>query len=244
MIKTQIHKGILIMIFMILAVANATAQNPYVLFEGSTQTYKVDLHGTNSYAWAVYNIGDYNNVITNDNSVYEVIAGENTNEISIKWKVGGDYALVVDESDGSCQNLKALRVQVIAGSPQIAFNTIESDDCYDGVNELIIPVGILKNTTDALPEGNYEVTINYSVQIGAVITNYSKTFTYADVGIDGEVNLSVEGIVEELDKTKEYTIRINSAIDGFNTPFNIVPGKGTHTRTIHQLPQTGTMVQQ
>lgn len=229
---------------MILAVANATAQNPYVLFEESTQTYKVDLHTGNTYAWAVYNLGDYNTAIANDNSVYEVIAGENTNEISIKWKLEGNYVLTVSESDGSCQNLKAFRLEVLVGSPQIAFNNTESDDCYDGVNELIIPVGILKDATNPLPEGNYEITINYSVQFETDITNYSKTFTYADVGADGEVDLSVEGIVEEINKTKTYTIRIESATDGFNTPFNIVSGKETHTRTINKLPETGIMVQQ
>lgn len=233
------------MIFMILAVANATAQNPYVLFEGSTQTYKVDVHGSNTYTWSVYNIGNYSTVITNDNSVYEVMTGNNTNEISIKWIVGGNYALVVSESDGSCQNLKALSVQVLAGSPQIAFNDTATDDCYDGVDELTIPVQINKDATNALPEGNYEVILEYSVQLGTdPKVNFSKTFTYADVDADGLIDLSVEGIVEKLDETREYTIRIESATDGFNTPFTIVSDKETHIRTIHQLPQTGIMVQQ
>lgn len=233
------------MIFMILVVANAAAQSSYVLFEQSIQTYTVDEHSGNTYAWSVYNISDLTNKIT-DNSVYEVVSGANTHQIKIKWKQSGNYALIVQEwNSNSCQNMKAMKIEVLSGSPKIQFVNLNSEDCYDGINELITPIKLMRNETDLLPRGNFAINLTYSVQLGSgEKTNYSQTITYENVDDNGVFNLSVSGIIEELNKTKIYTIRIESVTDKYSTPFSIVSNRGAYTRTIHKLPDTGTMVQQ
>jgi len=228
---------------MILAVTKVTAQDTFVVFENSTHVHTVNKNGDNLYKWSIYYLTDLSATIT-DNSIFEIVKDEN-NQVSIKWKQVGNYVLAVEESDGACQNLKAIKVNVIANTLQIAFDQSSSSDCYDGNDVTPIPIKLQVDATNALPDSKYDVTVNYTVLFeGSEVNTETKTFTYEDVGEDGEVDLSVNGIEEELDKTKEYTIRINWAKDGFNTPFNIVSGKGTHTRTIYQLPQTGTMVQQ
>lgn len=231
--------------FMILVAANAAAQNPYVLFEQSIQTYTVNEHTGNTYAWSVYEISDLTTEIT-DSAVYEVISGANTHQIEIKWKQSGNYALMVQEwNQNSCQNMKAMHIEILEGSPTVQFVDLNSEDCYDGVNELIVPIKLLRDETNLLPEGNYSMDVTYSVQSGSgTKTNYTTTITYENVDANGVYNLSVSGINEELDVTKTYTIRIESVSDRFNTPFTVVTGRGAYTRIIHELPETGTMVQQ
>nr|WP_320117180.1 hypothetical protein [uncultured Marinifilum sp.] len=249
--KSLIHRILLTLAFGVFVLASASAQDA-VFLVGSTHKASLALHAGNTCEWKIYKVADF----ADQKDKTLAAAGDYTfkdgkNKIAaveITWNTPGKYYLIVEEFNGGlggCSTRRAFAIQVDDNLLQMEFAEIESSDCFDGNNETLLPIKLQANATNALAENNYDVTVNYTVLLeGVEVDSYTKTFTYADVGADGEVDLSVEGIVEELDKTKEYTIRINWAKDGFNTPFNIVSGKGTHTRTIYQLPQTGVMVQQ
>jgi len=235
----------------VFVLASASAQDA-VFLHGSTHKASITMPDGNACKWHVYKVADFSE--TKDE--YPAVADEfsfkdgidDAASVDIIWKKTGKYYLIVEEFNGGlggCSTRRAFAIQVDDNLLQMEFVDILSNDCSDGNNITLIPIKLQLNATDALTESKYDVTVNYTVLLeGAVVANDTPTFTYAEVGADGEVDLPVKGIVEKLDETREYTIRINWATDGFNTPFTIDPLKKEHTRTIHQLPQTGIMVQQ
>lgn len=239
--------------------AHAAAQEPYVFLEGSTHSTHVTYHENNSYEWAVYKVTEWSdqkdgtladNDKNGDNDDFLFVGDNSTsNNISITWLNPGRYYLIVQEFNGlpgNCSTRRAFPVEIKPNLLQIAMQETQSEDCADGNNELLIPLKITSDGTNPLPEDNYSVTLTYSVLLNGSGTEekiFTKEFLFVDVGVDGEINLSVKGIVEEITASRTYTITIKSAIDGFKTPFIINPAGGAFTRTIHQLPQPGELVQ-
>lgn len=240
----------MILILGVFVVASATAQDATFL-AGSTHKANITMPDGNACKWNVYTVTDFaetkdaNSASADQFSFKDGI--DDAANVDITWVKPGKYYLIVEEFNGGlggCSTRRAFAIQVDDNLLQMEFVSILSSDCFDGNKITLVPIKIQVDADNALPESKYNVTVNYTVLLGGVVVaNYTPIFTYADVD-DGKVDLSVVGIDGELAETKEYTIRINWAKDGFNTPFTINPLKKEHTRTIYQLPQTGIMVQQ
>lgn len=235
----------------VFVVASAAAQDATFLV-GSTHKANLALNAGNACEWKIYKVTDFaetkdaNPAAADEFTFKDGI--DNTANVDITWEKPGMYYLIVEEFNGGlsgCSSKRAFAIEVVPNALQMEFVSILSSDCYDGNDITPIPIKLQVDATDALSEKYYDVTVSYTVKLGEdVVKTGDQTFAFGGPDENGVVDLSVLGIEEELDKTKVYTIIITEAKDRFNTPFTIVPSKGTHTRTINQLPQTGTMVQQ
>ena len=234
-----------------LAAVSAVAQDAYVVLKGSNHVVSVDDHADNTYQWSVYTVDDWSDqpdgILANSGDYTFRDGVDDKASVEVSMLKAGKYYLIVQEINagtGNCSSRRTIAIEVVENGLQIAFESNGSSDCYDGNSNTLIPIKIQQNATDALLEKYYDVTVYYTVKLGAsVVKTGDQTIQFIDVDENGVVDLSILGIEEELDKTKVYTITINKATDRYNTPFKIVPEQGTHTRTIHQLPQPGELVQ-
>ncbi|WP_130307729.1 hypothetical protein [Ancylomarina subtilis] len=223
--KTQIHKGILFMIFMILAVTKVTAQDTFVLFEQASHVYTVTKTDGNIYSWSVFASTDLNNEIT-DIDIVEFVSGKDSNQTEIKWKQAGEYVLVIEEV-GLCQNLKAHRVSVI-NSPTIAFEQLTSEDCPDEDSSFATALVARFDTDNDLSETNYPLTVSY--RIAGETTDRTAIVNFA------EKLLHIEGIIEDINNETINRITIVSAKNKYGGKLNVVAGQDIHTRTIFKKP--------
>lgn len=213
------------MIFMILAVANATAQDTFVVFENETRVYSIDEHTGNSYLWSVFDQADLTTEITST-SIVEFVTGKDSYQSEINWKQAGDYVLVVEEF-GTCENLKAIQISVVT-SGTIAFKDLTSSDCPDGNNEFATEVVAMYDSGTELPESQYPITVYY--RLDGDTEDKTATIEYAD-------NMfTVVGIIEDEDIETINNITIVSATNKYGGTLTVVSGEDIHTRTIFALP--------
>jgi hypothetical protein len=211
------------MIGIILAVTNVTAQDTFVVFEQASHVYSVDNHIGNAYNWSVFEISDLNTEIT-DTDVVEFLSGKDANQIEIRWKQAGEYVLVIEEI-GSCQNLKAHKVNVV-NTPTIAFEELTSEDCPDDDKSFSTILAAKFDAGNALSETNYPLTVTYR------ITGETEDRTAI---IAADKLFHIEGIIEDINIETTNQITIISASNKYGGKLNVA-GQDIHTRTIFKKP--------
>jgi hypothetical protein len=220
---------------MILAVAHkATAQGSFVVFEEATRIYSVDNHPGNTYEWAVYNLADINNEIT-DLNIVEILDGKTDHQAEIKWKKAGDYLLIIREQ-GICQNLKATKIKVVDNA-SIALTVFNSIDCYDGLNPYSTPVELKLGAAD-IDAAMYPITVEYSIAGNGAGNPSNGTATIVN---KGEL-LQISELIEDADLTKEFTIRLTAAKNKYGGRINITAGKEEHIRKVFEQPDINDIV--
>lgn len=102
---------ILILFAVFEVVACTSAQTNFAVSEGEKHTYQVEKQPGNLYSWVIYNSSELNTVVTSDEA--QIISGENSSALTVKWLKQGTYYPVVTETDLlGCTNLKAIAVVV------------------------------------------------------------------------------------------------------------------------------------
>jgi hypothetical protein len=210
---------------MILAVANATAQDTFVVFENETRVYSIDEHTGNTYQWSVFDQADLTTEITST-SIVEFVSGKDSYQTEINWKQAGDYVLVAEEF-GTCQNLKAVIVSVVT-SGTIAFIDLTSTDCADEDNGFATELVAMFDSGTELPESQYPITVYY--RLDGDTEDKTATIEYADK------MFTVVGIIEDENTETINNITIVSATNKYGGTLTVVSGEDIHTRTIFALP--------
>ncbi len=112
-VNRSIHKHlILIFILVFWVMANVMAQGGTSVYEGETHTYQVENHSGSTYYWVIYNEATFTTAASNTEA--QIVSGELTSSITIKWiKPGTYFPTLVETNELGCTNKKALAVVVL-----------------------------------------------------------------------------------------------------------------------------------
>ena len=219
----------------ILSLASASGQGAYTVVLNSQMKYHVPANpDVQTYEWKVYTDNLLSSEATALDCILAPVSGE-PNAINIEWLNNGDYYLTLYATGtNGCTNVKAWKYTVVS-SATIEFKELASTDCADADNSFATELVAMFDSGTELAESQYPVTVNY--RLDDDIADRTATVNYADK------MLNVLGIIEDENNETINNITIRSATTKYGGTLNLVVGKEVHERTIHQLPQTGIMVQ-
>jgi hypothetical protein len=224
----KIKKALIYLIFL-LAAGSLAAQEGISVYEGARFSYRVDFHEGSRYAWQVFSqLGP----------PVEAVPGEFTftgtpdwNETEIQWDLAGTYYLVVTETNPlGCSTSRSLPVQVLPNNRSVGFDVVASNACFSpGGNGFELPVSLLANNGEPLPEGHYPV--NVSLMVNGVA--YQQVLEY------GTTVLQVSETLFAADHTQDtqVLVEITGATDRHSAA--LAPGSenSLHTRVIYAIPE-------
>lgn len=229
---------LLIVAWVFLAVASATAQGAFVVTEGQTHNLFVTNHPGSSYSWVIYNEPSF----TTEASSSEISFpnGNNKASVDVLWATAGTYYVAVTEDDqDGCTNTKALVVTVQPNTSGIAFNPTQAGDCADPTvttSQATASLQLLSDTVSKAPlsDNQYPVTVNYTVtDPSGTTTSYIKVMQDAT-----DFSIQLNGLVNDVSKDQVYDVVLVKATDKYGMQLNISPKGKTFEYTIFKTPVT------
>lgn len=200
------------------------------VIKGSTYSYRVDLHGTNTYVWTVRK--------RSDDSVEKTITPVNGGGYSVAevlWDIdAGEYYVQVIEKNvdnGGCETTKQFDVDVVVNSSSIIWGPIPPAFCSGEPSDFTV--------TLTLENAQLPWSVEYSITDEAGTVHSGTASSPADKS-SNVVTISITGFVinrGQLDYTSTFTI--SNAKDNYSlVPNNWSTIEKTKTITIHRNPDT------
>jgi hypothetical protein len=158
----KIKKALLSLILLLVAGLLA-AQEGISVYEGARFSYRVDFHDGNQYAWQVFSqLGQPVEAVPGE---FTFTGAPDWSETEIQWDLAGTYYLVVTETNPlGCFTSRTLPVQVLPNNRSIGFDAVASNECFTpGGNGFELPVSLLANNGEPLPENHYPVNVTFTV---------------------------------------------------------------------------------
>ena len=224
----KIKKALLLLIVLLVAGLLA-AQEGISVYEGARFSYRVDFHDGNQYTWQVFSqLGPPEEAVPGE---FTFTGMPDFNETEIQWDLAGTYYLTVTETDpAGCSNTKALAVQVLPNNRSIGFDIVASNECFSpGENGFELPVSLLANNGEPLPENHYPVNVSFTVNGVA----YEQVLEYGAAALQVSETLFAANHSQDT----QILVEITNATDRHHAA--VAPGSGNsvHTRIIYAIPE-------
>jgi gliding motility-associated-like protein len=173
----------LVFLLALWAMANAMAQGGTSVYEGEIHSYQVENHTGSSYFWVIYNEPTFTNAASATEA--QIVSGELTASINLKWiKPGTYYPTVVETDQTGCTNTKAIAIVVkaansdkptaqIAGPPIVTLGSCDvtghildaSESSGDGITYNWSPSDYLDNPSSSKPVFHPGITTRYILTV-------------------------------------------------------------------------------
>lgn len=204
------------------------AQDAISPFEGTSHHYQVEQHEGSSYHWQVFQ--ELVPLVVADGQSYDFLSGEGSSSVEVQWlKAGVYYLLVTEFNPAGCNNLKAIRVEVIPNSLQLAVSKPSSKQCYEASgNDFTVDLHFRNNKGAPLEEEHFPVELSFSIN---GITQAPQTITYFNQ------QLAVDEQLFQVDpnQSTSVTVVLQQAVDAKNLTIQPRDREETHQR--HFLPR-------
>jgi len=236
--STRTYKRLLLILgWVFLAVASATAQVAFVVSEGQTRNLFVENHPGSSYSWVIYNEQTFTTEAAQPSEI-SFPSGNNQASIDVTWAKTGTYFVAATETDANgCTNTKAIVVNVQPNTSSIAFNPKEAGDCADPntpASNTTATVELFASTGVPLPNSSYPVTVDYTVT-----KPDGTTQTLQKVLQDAtDFSLPLNGLVNDVSQNQIYDVVLVKATDKYGMEINISTTAGAFRYTIFKTPVT------
>lgn len=222
-------KRALLSLILLLAAGSLAAQEGISVYEGARFSYRVDFHDGNQYAWQVFSqLGPPQEAVPGE---FTFTGVPDVHETEIQWELAGTYYLTVTETDpAGCSNTKALAVQVLPNNRSIGFDIVASNECFTpGGNGFEVPVSLLANNGEPLPENHYPVNVSFTVNG----TAHQQVLDY------GATALQIAETMFSADRTQDtqVLVEITNATDRHSAAVAPDAENSVHTRIIYAIPE-------
>ncbi|GET27001.1 hypothetical protein [Prolixibacter sp. NT017] len=238
MFSTLTYKRLLLIVgWVILAVASATAQVAFVVSEGQTRNLFVENHPGSSYSWVIYNEQTFTTEATQPSEI-SFPSGNNQASIDVTWAKAGTYYVTATETNADgCTNTKAIVVNVQPNTSSIAFNPKEAGDCADPnipTSNTTATVELFAADGVPLPNSNYPVTVDYKVtKPDGTTENLQKKLLDAT-----DYSLALNGLVNNVLQDQVYDVVLVKATDKYGMEIHVSTTAGAFQYTIFKTPVT------
>jgi hypothetical protein len=162
-----------------------------------------------------------------------VVGSDGTASTEIRWKAGSSlksYEVWLEVSISGCSNRIFIEVSPQPNNRSIGFDVVASNECFTpGGNGFELPVSLLTNNGEPLPEGHYPVNVSFTVngveygqvlESGTMVLQITETMFTANYTQDTQVLVEITGASD----------RHSAAL---------APGSenSLHTRVIYAIPE-------
>ncbi|GET30649.1 Ig-like domain-containing protein [Prolixibacter sp. SD074] len=190
MFSTRTYKRLLLIVgWVLLAVASATAQDAFVVSEGQTRNLFVENHPGSSYSWVIYNEQTFTTKAAKSSEI-SFPSGNNQASIDVTWAKTGTYYVTATETNADgCTNTKAIVVIVQLNNFQLVDDHNISAMNVPAINGSVFTndfmLSTAKSDTKALPLDNLsgQSNLNMSVKVvpqhgDVAIGTHDGTYSY------------------------------------------------------------------